>query len=315
MARALRIEYKGAFYHVASRGNDRKNIFLNQRDRERFLSYLESATIRYGAQIHVYCLMSNHYHLLVETPEGNLSRIMKHINGAYTTYFNIKRRRAGHLFQGRYKAILVEKDEYAKELSRYVHLNPVRAKIAGNPGEYLWSSYRSYTGTAPAPQWLHRKFILSLFGTGDQDAGKRYRDFVERTAGLECASPFEKVRASTVLGSDFFVKWVRENFLKGAPFDRELPALRLLAVRPPLDVIRAAVEAQFSIDPAMARRVGMYLCRLYSGLKLGEIGAAYGVAESAVTQASRRVAEEMKTSKSARESIGQLERDLRASRV
>ncbi len=129
MARPLRIIYPGAFYHVTSRGNEQRDVFKSRRDREKFLLYLESATVRYGAVIHAYCLMSNHYHLLLETPEGNLSQIMRHINGAYTTYFNIKRKRAGHLFQGRYKAILVEADAYAKELSRYMHLNPVRGEI------------------------------------------------------------------------------------------------------------------------------------------------------------------------------------------
>jgi REP element-mobilizing transposase RayT len=129
MARPLRIEYAGALYHVTSRGNERKDVFKSQRDREKFLSYVESAVVRYGAVVHIWCLMSNHYHLLLETPSGNLSQIMRHINGAYTTYFNVKRKRAGHLFQGRYKAILVEVDAYALELSRYVHLNPVRAKM------------------------------------------------------------------------------------------------------------------------------------------------------------------------------------------
>ncbi len=111
MARPLRIEYPEAFYHVTSRGNERKAIFRNDRDRTKFLSYLETAHERYGAIIHVYCLMDNHYHLLIETPGGNLSQILHHVNGAYTTYFNVKRQRSGHLFQGRYRAILVEKGE------------------------------------------------------------------------------------------------------------------------------------------------------------------------------------------------------------
>jgi putative transposase len=132
MARPLRISYPGAFYHVTSRGNEQKAVFKSTPDRERFLEYLESSVQRYNAIIHAYCLMDNHYHLLLETPDGNLSRIMAHINGAYTMYFNIKRKRFGHLFQGRYKAILVEADEYAEELSRYIHLNPVRANIKIN---------------------------------------------------------------------------------------------------------------------------------------------------------------------------------------
>jgi REP element-mobilizing transposase RayT len=128
MARPLRIQYPGAFYHVSFRGNERKNVFRSKGDREKFLSYLESATGRYGAKIHVYCLMSNHYHLRLETPEGNPAQIMRHINGAYTTYFNSKRKRSGPLFQGRYNAVVGDADEYATNLSRYIHLDPVRAK-------------------------------------------------------------------------------------------------------------------------------------------------------------------------------------------
>jgi putative transposase len=144
MARPLRITYPDAFYHITSRGNEQKPVFKSRKDRIKFLEYLESATERYNAVIHAYCLMDNHYHLLLETPSGNLSRIMAHINGAYTAYFNRKRDRAGHLFQGRYKAIVVEADEYAKELSRYIHLNPVRAKIVELPEGYEWSSYIYY---------------------------------------------------------------------------------------------------------------------------------------------------------------------------
>ena len=136
MARPLRITYPGAFYHITSRGNERKSVFKSRQDRIRFLGYLCSASERYDAVVHAYCLMDNHYHLLLETPSGNLPQIMRHINGAYTTYFNVKRSRSGHLFQGRYKSILVEKDEYAKELSRYIHLNPVRANMVAVPEEY-----------------------------------------------------------------------------------------------------------------------------------------------------------------------------------
>lgn len=160
MARPLRINYPGAFYHVTSRGNERKNVFKSKRDREKFFEYLESATQRYDAVIHAFCLMDNHYHLLIETPSGNLPQIMRHINGAYTTYFNVKRARPGHLFQGRYKAILVEIDEYAKELSRYIHLNPIRAKMVKTPEEYEWSSYRFYIGETKPPKWLYRDFVL-----------------------------------------------------------------------------------------------------------------------------------------------------------
>jgi putative transposase len=171
MARPLRIEYPGAFYHVTSRGNERKDIFKSNTDREMFLSYLASAQEKYEAVVHAYCLMSNHYHLMIETPLGNLSQIMKYINSAYTNFFNIKRKRTGHLLQGRYKAILVEADAYAAELSRYIHLNPVRAGMVRSPEEYRWSSYGYYTEGC-APSWLKTEFILAYFDTDTTQSRK-----------------------------------------------------------------------------------------------------------------------------------------------
>ena len=198
MARPLRIEYPGAFYHVTSRGNEQKDVFKSQKDRERFLSYVESAVVRYGAVVHTWCLMSNHYHLLLETPSGNLSQIMRHINGAYTTYFNVKRKRAGHLFQGRYQAILVEADAYAVELSRYMHLNPVRAGMVAKPEHYQWSSYRSYIGQCTTPAWLKTDFILGYFGRKASDANNSYRRFVEDLLDSAYESPLTATVASTV---------------------------------------------------------------------------------------------------------------------
>lgn len=195
MARPLRIQYPGAFYHVTSRGNEQKVIFKSQKDREKFLEYLESAVVRYGAVIHVWCLMDNHYHLLIETPEGNLSQIMRHLNGAYTTYFNVKRKRAGHLFQGRYKAILVETDQYAAELSRYIHLNPVKAGIVDKPEGYVWSSYRNYIGQAKTTAWLEAQYILSSFGSKITAAETKYRQFVEEKLEKPYDSPLQAVVA------------------------------------------------------------------------------------------------------------------------
>lgn len=296
MGRPLRIEYSGAFYHVTSRGNERRDIFKNNRDRERFLAYLESATVRYGARIHVYCLMTNHYHLLVETPLGNLSEIMRHVNGAYTNYFNTKRRRFGHLLQGRYKAILVEKDAYALELSRYIHLNPVRARIVERPEEYAWSSYRSYVGEAQAPPWLQRRVILEPFGNAQGIVGEGYRRFVASYLDGEGKDPMKEVVGSTMLGSDGFVEWAKETFLKNKSADRDLPAVRSLSHRPSIEEIRAAVELAFEGDRRLARRATMFLCHQLSGCTLLEIGATFGVGPSGVTQASRRLAEEVSSS-------------------
>jgi len=151
------------FYHITARGNERKNIFKSNRDRERFLGYLGSASERYKAIIHTYSLMGNHYHILLQTPAGNLSQIMHHINGAYTNYFNVKRKRSGHLFQGRYRALLADIDEYAQELSRYIHLNPVKAGMVEKPEQYKWSSYRDYINVNKSSNGFVLNFILSLF--------------------------------------------------------------------------------------------------------------------------------------------------------
>ena len=293
MGRPLRIEYSGAWYHVTSRGNERKDVFKSRADREKFLSYLESASVRYGAVIHAFCLMSNHYHLLLETPSGNLSQIMRHINGAYTNYFNAKRKRAGHLFQGRYKAILVEADQYAKELSRYLHLNPVRAGMVDRPEAWEWSSYRDYTGQRSAPEWLRTGFILGYFGTDSSTAREKYRLFVGDLLGREYESPLEQAVASAILGSEVFVARIDREHLSDRRPDRNLPDLHTAATRVTVERIREAIGIKFADDGSLAAKAGIYLCHRYSGAGLREIGAQFGVGESAVSQTSRRFAQKI----------------------
>lgn len=286
MGRALRIEYPGAHYHVTSRGNERKEVFRSQKDREQFLSYLESAVNRYGAVIHAYCLMTNHYHLLIETPDGNLAKIMQHINGAYTNYFNMKRKRSGHLFQGRYKAIVIEADEYAAQLSRYIHLNPVRVGMVSRPEDYRWSSYPDYIGMRKQPQWLTTTFILGYFGTGGEGYGA-YRKFVEELLGREYESPLGEVVASTILGGESFVCELAEHHVGGKRQDRDLPAARLLTTRPSVQAILGAAQEVSDLG-RVRRNAAIYLCHRYSGAGLKEIGERFGIKESAVSQASRR---------------------------
>lgn len=310
MARPLRIQYPDAFYHVTSRGNERKAVYKSQRDREKFLSYLESATDRYEAVIHVYCLMDNHYHLLLETPAGNLSQIMHHINGAYTTYFNTKRARTGHLFQGRYKAILIDVDEYAKELSRYIHLNPVRAGIAEKPDAYKWSSCRYYTVKKKAPEWLERNFILGYFGKKPVVAMKRYQDFVTAVINQEYKNPLAELSHSVILGSAEFVAEIKEQFLKTKKPDRDLPALRSLSIRPSFDQIEKAVDSALRSNEKVARQVKLHLCHRYSGRKLREIGSRYGMGLSGVTQASHRIGLKAETDKKLGKLLKRIEKNI-----
>ena len=311
MARALRIEYPGAFYHVTSRGNERKDVFKSRKDRQQFLSYLESSVVRYGAVIHAYCLMSNHYHLLLETPNGNLSQIMRHINGAYTTYFNVKQKRSGHLFQGRYKAILVEADEYATELSRYIYLNPVRAGIVANPEAYEWSSYRQVIGMSETPTWVTTSFVLGYFG--GNSARDKYRQFVDEAVNREDDSPLKKAVASTILGSHDFVREMSQQHLGERKADRNLPAVRVLN-RPRIDEIIAAVKSVIR-EEDLVKKLSLYFCHRFSGARLREIGERFGMSDAAVTQASRRMRVACETDEALRKLFDGVEARLRMSAV
>lgn len=309
MARALRVEYPGAFYHVTSRGNEKKDIFRNNRDREKFLVYLESAAVRYGAIIHVWCLLDNHYHLMLETPKGNLSQIMRHLNGAYTTYFNVKWQRAGHLFQGRYKAILVEADPYATELSRYIHLNPVRAGIVDRPENHPWSSYRSYIGQAEPPAWLRTELILGYFGNKPEEVRHNYRKYVEEIFGCEYKSPLQKSVASCILGSQEFVKKTSEQHLGEHRSARNVPALKELTPRPTMDAIVQTITAKFAGEKLL-RNISIYCCQHYSGAKLKEIGEHFGISDAAVSQTSRRLILKAEEDSGVRMLLLRAERDL-----
>jgi hypothetical protein len=265
--------------------------------------------------MHAFCLMDNHYHLLIETPSGNLPQIMRHINGAYTTYFNVKRARSGHLFQGRYKAILVEIDEYAKELSRYIHLNPVRAKMVATPDEYEWSSYQFYIGKKKPPEWLYRDFILGYFGEKVSVAQKGYRDFVNKMVNAKYDSPLGEVVGSTLLGGPDFITFVKEKLLSDRTPDKELPALKALAGKATMEEIFDGVEAVLGNKPALARNVKVYLCQRYTGRKLRDIGTHFGIGESGVSQASRRMVEKLKQDKKLEITVNKKKRQLNLSRM
>ncbi|KKW44589.1 MAG: hypothetical protein UY95_C0024G0008 [Parcubacteria group bacterium GW2011_GWA2_56_7] len=163
MARPLRVEFKGGLYHVIARGNAKQKIFLDDHDRERFLYWLKDAIRVHNLVLHAYCLMGNHYHVLIETPDGNLSRAMRDVNGHYTQNFNARHERVGHLFQGRYKAFVIEKHSYILAVLRYIILNPVRARLVRHPRDWRWSSYKATAGIVKTPEWLCVDDALLLF--------------------------------------------------------------------------------------------------------------------------------------------------------
>ena len=303
MGRPLRIEYVGALYHITSRGNERKKIFLDDGDRKRFLGMLEDYHDRYGILIHSYVLMDNHYHLVLETPKGNLLKVMHGLNGGYTGYFNRKYGRAGHLFQGRYKGIIIDKDTYLIPLSRYVHLNPVRARVVERPEQYRWSSYPGYIGKGKENGWVEYSWILSQFGRGKLRAKRKYRGYTEEALSKRVESPLKSLHSQVILGGEEFIKGIK-GMLTGKALSHEIIERKRLMEYPLLDEVVKKVAETFKIDEGtirgkggrgnMARKVAIYLAQRYTGLSNKAIGDLLGgIHYSAVSKASERLKEEM----------------------
>ena len=252
MARPLRIEYEGALYHVTSRGNARQSIFTEDDDRERFLKILARVVDRFHWACHAYCLMDNHYHLIIETPKGNLSRGMRQLNGLYTQAYNRCHGKVGHLLQGRYKAILVDKESYCLELSRYVVLNPVRAKKVKSPKDYRWSSYHATAGLTTAPGFLTRSWLLGQFGRSKNAAEAAYRRFVGE--GMNRSSPWREFKGQAVLGPSEFIERLADR-VKGFKSKREIPRRERFVARPSLRVLfpEEGFESKAGRNKAMRR--------------------------------------------------------------
>jgi len=201
MARPLRIEYEGAVYHITSRGNACADIYLSDADREMFLATLAHVVDRFGWLCHAYCLMTDHFHLMIETPQANLSRGMRQLNGVYTQRFNFKHQRVGHVFQGRFKSIIVDKESYLLELSRYIVRNPVAANMVNDPGDWHWSSYAATAGIVAPPDFLEVDWLLSQFGSNRQHARNAYRKFIHHA---DTNSPWHALNGPDILGDDHF---------------------------------------------------------------------------------------------------------------
>jgi putative transposase len=274
MARPLRLEFPGAVYHLTSRGNARQRIFFTDKDREVFLKTLSHVISRFSWICHAYCLMGNHYHILIETPKANLSLGMRQLNGVYTQSFNRRHRRVGHLFQGRFKAILIEKDSYLLELCRYIVLNPLRVKRNGEVGAWKWSSYRPTAGLTSVPEFLTVDWVVAQFGKSRAAAQKRYREFVRE--GL-ASRPWEELRGQIYLGSEEFIE---EHSAKNLAL-KEIPQAQLHATKPPLDRIFARLGKK-----------GIVLAYREHGYRMREIAAHLGVHYATVSRKLRQLEQE-----------------------
>jgi len=290
MARQLRIEYEGSFYHVTSRGNMRERIFFQDRDREKFLEILMRTRERYGYLLHAYALMDNHYHLLIETPKANLSQIMQNINTSHTVYVNKKYGRNGHLFQGRFKGIIVDKDAYLITLSKARNLNPVRAGMVDRPEDYRWTSYRDYMGESGPNGFVVTSDTLGYFSNRKREAVAAYRAFAEAGIGAD-HNPFREVDGGCVLGSPRFKEKVR-CLLKGREHSEELPQLKRFRETVPMSqVIKACCGHYGRSEEELVRTsrgnkprdIAIYLAKVMSGRKNKEVGALFGIKGPAVS--------------------------------
>ena len=318
MARPLRLEFEGAFYHVTARGNERKNIYTGETDYQKFLTYVKEAQKKYGMVVHAYVLMTNHYHLLLETPEANLSRAMHHINSSYTTYINVKQKRCGHLFQGRYKSILIERDSYLTELSRYIHLNPVRAGLVDRPEAYQYSSYLAYT-TSKGDYIANSDLVLGALSADKKEARAKYKTFVEAAIGKEMESPVRNSYGGIMLGKERFIKETLKRIKKDYLSKGEVAQRKALRNIYGMDEILDHVAAKYKATtaeilkgkPALAKKTAIYLIRKNSGLSNREVGTRFGgLSYSAVAKICKRLEDEIKRSPSVRKVVAGIERNM-----
>lgn len=304
---------------MTCRGNERKAIFRDDKDKQEFIRILSNSLHVYTVKLYSYVFMENHFHLLVETPLGNLGEFMRHFNVSYTGFYNRKYKRSGHLYQGRYKSILVDKDEYLSVLSRYIHLNPVRIKSMRTKTvedkfrylqDYPWSSFNGYLGKR-RNNLVHYGAVLSEYG-GDTARGRRsYKERLlqDIAEGLEVK---KNIVGQSVLGGDAFIKWIKESFIKGK--DRESPGHREVARYKAEEEIIRAIEMEtgdqfeaITKSRHPLRRVAMDILYRIGGMKGVEIGKIFGVDYSTVSQERKRLRKRLEKDKSLRELAERIE--------
>jgi len=258
--------------------------------------------------------MPNHYHLIIETPLGNLSSMMHFLNTMYTVYFNTKHKRCGHLFQGRYKSILIQAEGYAKELSKYIHLNPVRAEIANLPEQYLWSSFAQYCGTARHEKYIETAFILSLFDKHPEEARQEYVAFVIRGIGQEVPALIKDSMRKGILGNEEFIARIKKEFLedKVGREDRERPQLRKLRTKPDLPLILSVSKKVLGEKNRFVRPIAIFISHKSSSLKLEEIANFFSLSVSGISSACHRIQATISGNTALVNAIEEIEREVKA---
>jgi putative transposase len=324
MARPLRIQYPGAVYHVTCRGNEKKDIFRDDADRARMLQILEQSINIYTIRLYAYVLMNNHFHLLLETPIGNLGEFMRHFNITYTGYFNRRHRRVGHLYQGRYKSILVDKASYLTMLSRYIHLNPIRTKAwakaplqekIGNLTGHSWSSLPGYIDKRKREPFLDYSMVLKEYGGKTDSARKAYAETIRADAAEELEIK-DKILGQSILGGEEFIAWVKATYINGQK-SQEIPSVKEIQRYRSKEAILKAIEGEtgkrieeIKGEKGLYRQIAMDLLYRVGRLKGREIGDMMGVGYTAVSQERRRLREKAQRDRKLRILMERIERYL-----
>jgi len=306
MTRPLRIEYPDAWYHVMNRSRKGQEAFATVEDCNSFIDIIKDAAEIFNMKITAYCLMTSHYHLLVQTPDANLSRCMRHINGIYTQRYNARNGCDGTLFRGRYKSIVVDADSYLLELVRYIHRNPLRAGIVAKLDDYEWSSHKGYVSKAKKWEWLHKNYILGIFSKNKRSQLISYKRFISSEESAELIYYYSKKNIPSILGDTVFVQLLKDRFLKKKK-EKEIPESTKLC--PEVIDIKQAVCAYYQIeetDLLMSRRgveneardFAMYMLRVIRSERLTKIGEEFNLSNySSVSTAIERIKRKMDSKK------------------
>ena len=322
MGRPLRIEYDGAWYHVMNRGLERRRIFVSDKDYHNFLSLLKEISEIHFLEIHAFSLMPNHYHLLCHTPKAGLKRAMQHLNGVYTRKFNCSHRRDGPLFRGRYKAILVDSNEYLTELVRYIHLNPVKAHICKDPKDHQWTSHRNYLKYIKGYEWLCVEQVLSEYGRDIKQARKKFDVIVRSTMSSDEVIKEIEMPKNGITGSDFFKKWVNSNYVeqsiqKDRAVSKKEQQIRSETTAKALlekicfcyDMTFGEIKKTKTSQKNEARSLAIYFMRQKLGYSLKDITKWLKAAnEYAVAKSLSRFKKEMSTDKKVHKKVREIER-------
>ena len=322
MSRPLRMEIENGIYHVTSRGWERRAVVRDDRDREKWFQLLDRVADRFGWRFFAWVLMDNHFHLFFQTPDANLSAGMHALNSGYATWFNRRHQRVGSLFQGRFKAILVEDESYCRTLSRYIHLNPVRARKVERPEDHPWSSYQHYLQSRQAPAWLDWKSVLADIAKDQRRARSEYRRFVEDGLHGKIVSPLKGVVEKALLGSAEWIDKMR-HVLGIAEADSNVAGLRHLAWRPSQEQIEAAVAEEYGVDKNMlfakrlknndARIAALYLIRKLTNVSAVQLARQYGgVSQAAISKMVGRAEARRDQQRRWKQRLSRLEKSLRS---